>query len=148
MSSWVDLEIPAGHKSRAADRRERWLQIILMLRDRWFAADFYAVAVLVNVGGYRRAGRFPVLAARWGWSFANCSTTSWCAFTVREEVAFGLENLGVSREVMLLCVSQVRPWPGLVYWLYCSPTRLPRLQQRLCVARCSSMRPKVSVPIS
>jgi energy-coupling factor transport system ATP-binding protein len=67
-------------------------------------------------------------------------------FSVREEVAFGLENLGVPREEMLARVEEVLARTGLAELAERSPFTLSGgQQQRLAIASVLVMRPQVLV---
>ncbi|MFQ5856449.1 MAG: energy-coupling factor ABC transporter ATP-binding protein [Anaerolineae bacterium] len=67
-------------------------------------------------------------------------------FTVREEIAFGLENLGVPRDEMLARVDEVLALTGLTELADRSPFALSGgQQQRLAIASVIVMRPRVLV---
>jgi energy-coupling factor transport system ATP-binding protein len=67
-------------------------------------------------------------------------------FTVREEVAFGLENLGVPREEMLARVDQALTTTGLLGLAERSPFALSGgQQQRLAIASVLAMQPHLLV---
>ncbi|HEX9617102.1 MAG TPA: ATP-binding cassette domain-containing protein [Anaerolineales bacterium] len=67
-------------------------------------------------------------------------------FTVREEIAFGLENLGIAREEMLARVEETMALVGIEELADRSPLALSGGQmQRVAIASVLAMRPKVLV---
>lgn len=67
-------------------------------------------------------------------------------FTVRDEIAFGLENLGLEREEMMARIAQVSEAVDLNELLERSPLALSGgQQQRVAVASIMAMQPKVLV---
>ncbi len=67
-------------------------------------------------------------------------------YTVKEEIAFGLENLGISRAEMITRVDQVMEQTGLVALADRSPFELSGgQQQRLAIASVMVMQPEVLV---
>jgi energy-coupling factor transport system ATP-binding protein len=87
------------------------------------------------------------LAGEVGLVFANpFNQITGARFTVREEVAFGLENLGVPREEMPPRIEQVLAVTGLAELADRSPYALSGgQQQRLAIASVLIMRPPVLV---
>jgi energy-coupling factor transporter ATP-binding protein EcfA2 len=71
---------------------------------------------------------------------------TWARFTIREEVAFGLENLGVSRPEMEQRVDEALALTGLTELASRSPHTLSGgEQQRLALASMMVMRPRLLV---
>jgi energy-coupling factor transporter ATP-binding protein EcfA2 len=115
-----------------------------------FIPDFYKGTVVgqVNVAG-RDLIRTPLseLAGEIGLVFANpFNQITGARFTVREELAFGLENLGCPREEMLPRIGEVLRLTGLEELAERSPYALSGgQQQRVAIASVMVMRPKVLV---
>ena len=115
-----------------------------------FIPDFYNGTV---VGQVQVAGRdllhtpLAELAGEIGLVFANpFNQITGARFTVREELAFGLENLGCPREEMLPRIEEVLGVTGLRELADRSPYALSGgQQQRLAIASVMVMRPKVLV---
>ena len=93
------------------------------------------------------AASLAALAGRVGLVFANpFNQITGARFTVREEVAFGLENLGVPREEMPARIEEVLALAGLDGLADRSPYALSGgQQQRLAIASVIVMRPQVLV---
>ena len=71
---------------------------------------------------------------------------TWARFTIREEVAFGLENLGVPRHEMELRVDEALALTGLTELAERSPYTLSGgQQQRLAIASIMVMKPRLLV---
>jgi energy-coupling factor transport system ATP-binding protein len=102
----------------------------------------------VHVGGVDIAqSTLDQLASRIGLVFQNpFNQITGSRYTVREEVAFGLENLSVPREEMRLRVQAILADTGLLALADRSPFALSGgQQQRLAVASILVMRPQVLV---
>ena len=87
------------------------------------------------------------LAGTVGLVFANpFNQISGARFTVRDEVAFGLENLGVPRSEMLVRTNEILAMAGLEHIAGRSPYALSGgQQQRVALAAVMVMRPQVLV---
>lgn len=115
-----------------------------------FIPDFYngTVAGEVNVAG-RDLLKTPLaaLAGEVGLVFANpFNQITGARFTVREEMAFGLENMGCPRAEMLPRIEEALRVTGLAELADRSPYALSGgQQQRLAIASVMVMRPKVLV---
>lgn len=115
-----------------------------------FIPHFYAGSI---EGGIVVAGHdvlhSPVseLASDVGLVFQNpFNQITGARFTVREEVAFGLENLGVPREEMLARIDQALTTTGLLELAERSPFALSGgQQQRLALASVLAMQPRLLV---
>jgi energy-coupling factor transport system ATP-binding protein len=115
-----------------------------------FIPDFYNGTV---VGQVEVAGRDLIntplseLAGEIGLVFANpFNQITGARFTVREELAFGLENMGCPRDEMLLRIEESLRLTGLTGLADRSPYALSGgQQQRLAIASVMVMRPKVLV---
>jgi energy-coupling factor transport system ATP-binding protein len=115
-----------------------------------FIPDFYNGTVKgeITVAG-RDLCKTPLaeLAGEIGLVFANpFNQITGARFTVREELAFGLENLGCTREEMLPRIEEILGRTGLGELADRSPYALSGgQQQRLAIASVMVMRPKVLV---
>ncbi len=115
-----------------------------------FIPDFYNGTVVgeINVAG-RDLIKTPLsdLAGEIGLVFANpFNQITGARFTVREEMAFGLENMGCPREEMLPRIEETLRLTGLEALADRSPYALSGgQQQRLAIASVMVMRPKVLV---
>lgn len=115
-----------------------------------FVPHFYGGTLSggVRVAG-RDVGRTPLadLAGEIGLVFANpYSQITGMRFTVREEIAFGLENLGVPRDEMLERLDAVLQSTGLAGLAGRVPLTLSGGElQRLALASVLVMRPRVLV---
>lgn len=115
-----------------------------------FIPDFYGGSV---AGEIRVAGRdllhtpLAELAGEVALVFANpFNQITGARFTVREELAFGLENMGCPREQMLPRIEETLLITGLADLADRSPYALSGgQQQRLAIASVLVMRPKVLV---
>ncbi|GEK59750.1 energy-coupling factor transporter ATPase [Marinococcus halophilus] len=66
--------------------------------------------------------------------------------TVRDDIAFGMENAGVPREVMLERIKEVSQWVNIEHILHMEPHRLSGGQkQRAAIAGILALRPQVMV---
>ena len=115
-----------------------------------FIPDFYRGTVKgqITVAGIDLV-KTPLakLAGEIGLVFANpFNQITGARFTVREELAFGLENMGCPREEMLPRIEEVLRLTGLRELADRSPYALSGgQQQRLAIASVMVMRPKVLV---
>jgi energy-coupling factor transporter ATP-binding protein EcfA2 len=115
-----------------------------------FAPHFYngELSGSVRVAGVDvPSASLAKLAGQIGLVFANpFNQISGARFTVREEIAFGLENLGVSRAEIAARVDEVVAQAGLVEIADRSPYALSGgQQQRVAIASVIVMRPRVLV---
>ena len=102
----------------------------------------------VSVAGHRtRQTPLPQLVQRAGLVFQNpVNQISGTKFTVREEIAFGLENLGVPRGEMLARIEEVMKIVGIASLAERSPLALSGGQmQRVALAAVLVMRPQVLI---
>jgi energy-coupling factor transport system ATP-binding protein len=66
--------------------------------------------------------------------------------TVRDDIAFGMENAGIPREVMLERIDEVSRWVNIEHILHMEPHRLSGGQkQRAAIAGILALRPQVMV---
>lgn len=115
-----------------------------------FVPHFYRGALdgSVNVNGIDvPQSTLADLAGTIGLVFANpFNQITGARFTVRDEIAFGLENLGVSPDEMRARIEQVLDFAGLAELADRSPFALSGgQQQRLAIASVLVMRPKVII---
>jgi len=115
-----------------------------------FVPDFYKGTVVGTIHvGERNLVETPLaeLAGEVGLVFANpFNQITGARFTVREELAFGLENLGISREEMLPRIAEVLHLTGLEELADRSPYALSGgQQQRLAIASVMVMQPRLLV---
>lgn len=115
-----------------------------------FIPDFYngTVAGEVRVAGHDLIHTpLAELAGEIALVFANpFNQITGARFTVREELAFGLENMGCPREEMLPRIDEALRLTGLADLAERSPYALSGgQQQRLAIASVMVMRPKVLV---
>jgi energy-coupling factor transporter ATP-binding protein EcfA2 len=115
-----------------------------------FVPHFYrgTLSGTVEVAGIDVAkSSLPELAGTVGLVFSNpFNQITGARFTVREEIAFGLENLGVPLDEMIERVDAVMALTGLADLADRSPFALSGgQQQRLAIASVLVMRPKVLV---
>ena len=147
--SGIDLEIPAGQFCAVIGANGAG-KSTLCYTIAGFVPHFYngVFRGSVNVAGIDvPAASLGALAGEVGLVFANpFNQITGARFTVREEVAFGLENLGVPREAMLPRVAEVLALAGLADLAERSPYALSGgQQQRVALASVLVMRPKVLV---
>jgi energy-coupling factor transport system ATP-binding protein len=145
----IDLEVAAGEFVAIAGANAAGKSTLCYALS-GFIPDFFngTVTGTINVAG-RDLVNTPVaeLAGEVGLVFANpFNQITGARFTVREELAFGLENMGCPREEMLLRIEEVLGLAGLEELADRSPYALSGgQQQRLAIASVVVMRPKVLV---
>ena len=115
-----------------------------------FIPHFYHGTLIgeVSVAGHKtRQTPLPQLVQKVGLVFQNpVNQISGTKFTVREEIAFGLENLGVPRGEMLARIEEVMELVGIAPLAERSPLALSGGQmQRVALAAVLVMRPQVLV---
>ncbi len=115
-----------------------------------FVPHFYRGKLIgkVEVAGIDvAASSLAHIAGNVGLVFANpFNQITGARFTVREEIAFGLENLGVPREEMEARIDDILRFAGLAGLAERSPFALSGgQQQRLAIASVLVMRPQVIV---
>lgn len=145
----IDLHVPAGQFCAVVGPNLAG-KSTLCYAIAGFIPGFYKGEV---TGDIRVAGhdlvRTPLaqLAGQIGLVFANpFNQITGARFTVREELAFGLENLGVPREEMLQRIEEALQLTGLGELAERSPYALSGgQQQRLAIASVIVMRPQVLV---
>jgi energy-coupling factor transporter ATP-binding protein EcfA2 len=147
--SGIDLEIPAGQFCAVVGQNGAG-KSTLCYTVAGFVPHFYHG----NLSGTLHVAGIDVpsvtladLAGRVGLVFANpFNQITGARFTVREEIAFGLENLGVPREEMPGRIDKVLALTGLNELADRSPYALSGgQQQRLAIASVVVMRPQVLV---
>jgi energy-coupling factor transport system ATP-binding protein len=145
----ITLDIPAGQFCAVVGRNGAG-KSTLCYTVAGFVPHFYhgTLAGGLHVAGVDvPAASLAALAGRVGLVFANpFNQITGARFTVREEVAFGLENLGVPREEMPARIDEVLALAGLDGLADRSPYALSGgQQQRLAIASVIVMRPQVLV---
>ena len=101
--------------------------------------------VLVAGMDTRDEGRLWAIRQRVGMVFQN-PDNQLVAATVEDDVAFGLENLGVAPEEMARRVDEALGWVGLLPWRHYPPHRLSGGQkQRVAMAGVLAMQPDAIV---
>lgn len=143
----VTLDIPAGQFCAVIGRNGAG-KSTLCYTVAGFVPHFYHgdLKGALNVAGVDvAAASLAELAGQVGLVFANpFNQITGARFTVREEIAFGLENLGVTREDMLPRIEEVLALTGLEGLADRSPYALSGgQQQRLAIASVIVMRPQV-----
>jgi energy-coupling factor transporter ATP-binding protein EcfA2 len=145
----IDLHVPAGQFCAVVGPNLAG-KSTLCYAIAGFIPGFYKGEVTgeIRVAGHDLV-RTPLaqLAGQIGLVFANpFNQITGARFTVREELAFGLENLGVPREEMLQRIEEALQLTGLGELAERSPYALSGgQQQRLAIASVIVMRPQVLV---
>jgi energy-coupling factor transporter ATP-binding protein EcfA2 len=145
----INLDIPAGQFVGVVGANGAGKSTLCYALS-GFIPDFYKgdAQGSLDVAG-RDLCETPVaeLAGEVGLVFANpFNQITGARFTVREELAFGLENLGCPREEMLARVDEALRLTGLTDLADRSPYALSGgQQQRVAIASVIVMRPKVLV---
>jgi energy-coupling factor transporter ATP-binding protein EcfA2 len=145
----LSLEIPAGQFCAVVGANGAG-KSTLCYAIAGFVPHFYNgdLAGSVKVDGIDvPSASLAKLAGEVGLVFANpFNQITGARFTVREEIAFGLENLGVPRDEMAARVDEVLALAGLVDIAERSPYALSGgQQQRVAIASVIVMRPRVLV---
>ncbi len=145
----IDLHVPAGQFLAVIGANGAGKSTLCYALS-GFIPDFYKGTVVgtINVGGHDLV-QTPLagLAGEIGLVFANpFNQITGARFTVREELAFGLENLGIPREEMIPRIDDALRLTGLGELADRSPYALSGgQQQRLAIASVMVMQPKVLV---
>jgi energy-coupling factor transport system ATP-binding protein len=145
----IDLQVPAGQFCALLGANGAG-KSTLCYAIAGFVPHFYhgQLTGTVRVAGVDVPGAsLPELAGTIGMVFANpFNQITGARFTVYEEVAFGLENLGVPRDAMPGRVDQALALAGLTGLAERSPYALSGgQQQRVAIASVLVMRPRVLV---
>ncbi len=145
----IDLDVPAGQFLAIIGANGAGKSTLCYALS-GFIPDFYKGTV---TGSIEVAGRNLIqtplaeLSGEIGLVFANpFNQITGARFTVREELAFGLENLGIPREEMIPRIEESLRLTGLGQLADRSPYALSGgQQQRLAIASVMVMQPKVLV---
>ncbi len=145
----LNLEVPAGQFCAVVGANGAG-KSTLCYAIAGFVPHFYngELTGSVQVAGFDvPAASLAQLAGEVGLVFANpFNQISGARFTVREEIAFGLENLGVPRDEMVGRVDEILALAGLAELSDRSPYALSGgQQQRVAIASVIVLRPRVLV---
>jgi energy-coupling factor transport system ATP-binding protein len=145
----IDLHVPAGQFLAIIGANSAGKSTLCYALSGFIPGFFKGtVAGVINVAGHDLV-QTPLaeLAGEIGLVFANpFNQITGARFTVREELAFGLENLGTPREEMIPRIEEALQLTGLGELADRSPYALSGgQQQRLAIASVMVMRPKVLV---
>jgi energy-coupling factor transporter ATP-binding protein EcfA2 len=145
----INLEIPAGQFCGIAGANEAGKSTLCYAITGFIPHHYRGrVAGSVEVAGYNiEETPLGELTGQIGFVFQNSfNQISGARFSVREEIAFGLENLGVPRKEMIARVEQALELTGLEEEAERSPFALSGgQQQRLALASILVMQPKALV---
>lgn len=145
----VDLHVPAGQFCGLVGANEAGKSTLCYALSGFIPHFYHGVLEGKVVVAGRDIPQTPLaqLAGELGLVFQNpFNQITGARFTLREEVAFGLENLGVPRAKMIARVDQALELMGLADLAERSPFALSGgQQQRLAIASVVVMHPKVLI---